>query len=439
MNMSNNGTRQVPDVICPFCGCLCDDIEVAVSGNKIEKVKHACKIGTAKFLYASLRSHRFTSPLIKVDGEFKATTLENALEKAAEILKESNKPLLYGWSATSCEAQRVGVALAEATGGVIDATVTVCHGPSILAIQDVGFPSITLGECKNRSDLVIYWGANPMASHPRHMSRYTCFPRGFFRERGLKDRELIVVDVRKTDTANIAGTFVQVRPNEDYELVSALRCIVNGGEITCKEVAGVPKEEIYVLAEKMMNCHFGVLFFGQGLTQSYGKIRNIDNAISLVRDLNRHTKFSLVPMRGHYNVTGFDEVLTWQTGYPFAVDFSRGYPRYNPGDTTTIDILRRGEVDAALIIASDPGAHFPAKAVEHLAKIPLIAIDPHWTPTTEMADVVIPSAIVGIETEGTAYRMDTVPLKLRKVIEPPEGILPDEEILKRLLEMVING
>jgi formylmethanofuran dehydrogenase subunit B len=32
--------------------------------------------------------------------------------------------------------------------------------------------------------------------------------------------------------------------------------------------------------------------------------------------------------------------------------------------------------------------------------------------------------------------MDHVPLPLKKVVEPPEGILTDEEILKRILEKV---
>jgi len=53
-----------------------------------------------------------------------------------------------------------------------------------------------------------------------------------------------------------------------------------------------------------------------------------------------------------------------------------------------------------------------------------------------MADVVIPSAFVGIEVEGTAYRMDHVPLPLKKVAEPPKTCLPDEEILKRILREV---
>jgi formylmethanofuran dehydrogenase subunit B len=53
-----------------------------------------------------------------------------------------------------------------------------------------------------------------------------------------------------------------------------------------------------------------------------------------------------------------------------------------------------------------------------------------------MADVVIPSAIVGIEIEGTAYRMDRVPLPLKRVVQPPNGILSDEEILSKILEEV---
>jgi formylmethanofuran dehydrogenase subunit B len=51
-----------------------------------------------------------------------------------------------------------------------------------------------------------------------------------------------------------------------------------------------------------------------------------------------------------------------------------------------------------------------------------------------MGDVVFPCAIVGIEMEGTAYRMDRVPLPLKKVVQPPNGILSDEEILRKILE-----
>jgi len=427
-------TKVVSDAVCTYCGCLCDDIEVLVQDGKIVDVRHACILGTSRF-FDYLRPERMVKPLIRVDGELKETSIDEAAKKAAEILAKAEKPLLYGWSMTGCEAHQVGIELAEEIGAVIDDTTSVCHGPSVIALQEVGISTCTLGEVKNRADLVIYWGSNPMQAHPRHMSRYTVYPRGFFRERGWRDRVLVVIDVRKTDTAKLATHFLQVEPNGDYELISALRLAVNGNKIP-EKVAGVPREEIEKLAEIMKSCHFGAIFFGLGVTSSAGKNRNIDNVLSLVRDLGAYTKFVIFPMRGHYNVTGFGQVLTWETGFPFAVDFSRNYPRYNPGETTAVDVLLREEADAALIVASDPAAHFPRKAVEHLAKIPVITIEPFRSLTTQYATVAIPSAISGIEVEGTAYRMDHVPLRLRKVVEPPEGRLPDREILKMILEHV---
>jgi formylmethanofuran dehydrogenase subunit B len=118
------------------------------------------------------------------------------------------------------------------------------------------------------------------------------------------------------------------------------------------------------------------------------------------------------------------------------MDFSRGYPRYNPGETAANDLLQRKECDAAFVIASDPGAHFHVSSMKYYAQIPTICLDPHYTPTTGISKLVIPSAIIGVECEGTAYRMDNVPINCRKVAEPPEGILTDEEVLSRILVRV---
>ncbi len=268
------------------------------------------------------------------------------------------------------------------------------------------------------------------------MTRYPVFPRGFFRERGRKDRTLIVVDPRKTDTAKIADIHLQIEQHKDYELISALRAALNGLTIEADKVAGIPTEVIYQVVDTCKSAQYGALFFGMGITMTRGKHRNIDNAIRLVIDLNRYTKFILTPMRGHYNVNGFNQVASWITGYSYAIDFSRGYPVYNPGETSTINLLKRGEVDAMLNIAADAGAHFPQKAIEHIAKIPLICIEPHKTPTTELANIILPPALAGIECDGIAYRMDGVPIELKKIIEPPEGVLPDREIIERLIKKV---
>jgi formylmethanofuran dehydrogenase subunit B len=247
---------------------------------------------------------------------------------------------------------------------------------------------------------------------------------------------MIVVDVRKTMTAEAADYFIQVQPNKDYEVLDALRCLVVDQELDVDKVGGVPVEYLKEVADAMVNCEFGVIFFGLGLTQSAGRFRNIEVAIALTRDLNRKTKFVIMPMRGHFNVTGSNVVFAWSTGYPYAIDFSQGYPQYNPGEFTTIDLLKRGDNDATLVISSDPGAHFPKPAVQNMVKHPLIVIDPHMNCTSMLGDVVFPTQWCGIECAGTAYRMDHVPIMLRKVVEPPPGILNDEEILGRILEEV---
>jgi len=424
------GAKIIGNVVCPFCGCLCDDLEVSVRDGKIANVENACILSLNKFL--NYQRERVYSPVMRKDGRSNQTSLEEAVDRAAEILAESKYPITYGWSTTSNEAIGIGVELTEIIGGVIDNTTTVCHGPTILAEEDVGVSTCSLGHVMHRADLIVYWGSNPLQSHPRHLARYSAGSKGRFR-RSRAERTMVVVDVRKTYTARVADYFIQVEPNKDYELLKALRVAIRGDELEQEVVAGVPRESVEELADMMINCEFGIVFFGVGLTMSAGKLRNIDEAISLVADLNAWTKFTIMPMRGHFNVAGANMVLSWQTGYPYAVDFSHGYPRYNPGDTSVVDIISRGECDAALIVGSDPLATFPGPVAKKLSEIPLIVIDPHKTHTSEKAHVAIPSAPVGIEAEGTAHRMDGVPIVLRRLIDPPTGIRCDAEILQMMI------
>ncbi|TFG15739.1 MAG: formylmethanofuran dehydrogenase subunit B [Promethearchaeota archaeon] len=428
--------KTIYDVICPFCGTLCDDLEIDIAENKVIEVRNACQIGTKKFYSSNPGEHRYKGPMIREKGELKQVSWDEAIDKAADILVKAKRPLLYGFSSTECEAQSKGVELAEILGGVLDNTASVCHGPSLLAKQDVGQPGSTLGEFKNRADLVIFWGSNPVHAHPRHLGRYSEFVRGYFRKDGRNDRFVIVVDPRNTHTAQIADMYVKVNPSEDYELLNAIRAMVRGVELDAAEVSGVPIEVIKQLVDKVKSCKFGVIFFGMGLTQSLAHHRNIDAAICLTRELNDQTKFLIIPMRGHYNVAGANQVFTWNTGYAYSIDFSRGYPRYNPGEFSSVEVLLKDQIDASLIVASDPASNFPAASVRNLFKHPLIAVDPHESPTTAFADVVLPAAIAGIEAEGTAYRMDNVPLRLRKVKDAPGDCLTDKEILEKIIEKV---
>lgn len=416
----------IENVTCKFCGCLCDDIAVEVEGNQILNAKKACPNGRSMFLNYDPIPRK---PL--VDGQI--VEWDEAVSATVDILNTADSPLIYGLSSTSTEAQRKAVELADRLGAMIDSTSSVCHFPTSLAVQTVGEATCTLGEVKDRADLLIFWGCNPMVSHIRHFSRYSANAKGRLIPNGRKGRTIVVVDVRPTQTAKAADHFLQLSPGTDFEVLTSLRVLIQGKNIE-HGVGGLSLEQLQELAHMMKTCRYGVAFFGMGLTMTPGRNYNVAELFTLGAELNRYTRFSVIPMRGHGNVAGADQVLTWLTGYPTAVSFARGYPQYGPGEFTTVDILSRGEADAALIVASDPIAHLPGRAAKNLERIPTILMTPTTNCSSKAARVILPTACYGIDAPGTSYRMDNVPLRLRAIF--PNTNPTDEEILSWIIKAV---
>ncbi len=425
-------SQVVKNAVCTFCGCVCDDIELTVAddGKSITRANNACQLGKAWFIEHKVDDY----PEAMIDG--KEVSVDEAIEEAAQILANAKFPAIYGLSDTTCEAQRQAVAVADYMNGNIDTTSSVCHGPSGMAFQGVGESTASLGEIKNRADFVLYWGCNPMEAHPRHFERYAVKPKGLHIPNGREDRTIVFVDVRATQSTATGDIFLQTKPGSDFELLWAMRALVRGKKIddTIEERTGIPLEVIEDLVERMKNCQFGVMFFGMGLTMTRGRHFNTGALLALATDLNQFTHFVANPVRGHGNVTGADNVVSWQTGYPFAVNFNRGYPRFNPGEFTATDVLANGDADALMVIASDPASNFSRKAIEHLKTIPVITLDPKPTYSSQVAKVAFTTATYGINVPGTVYRMDNVALGLRPSFESP--FKSDEEILTAIKERI---
>jgi len=301
-----------------------------------------------------------------------------------------------------------------------------------------GKVTCTLGEVKNRADFIVYWGGNPAECHPRHFTKYTLMQKSKFLPRGRKDRTMVLVDIRETKSVKASDIFLQVRPGKDFELITVLRAMIKDRPISEAQVAetGLTIEQLQDFVARMKAARYGVFFFGMGLSMTRGKHMNSAALLTLAAEMNAFTKFVAMPMRGHGNVTGADVIMRWQTGYPFGISFNRGYPRYNPGEFSTVDVLVRGDTDCAFIIGADPGATMPRPAIDHLAKVPTIVLDPHVTHTSKLARVHITTAPAGISAPGTAYRMDEIPLPLRPALNSPYP--SDEEVVRRIKETLLK-
>jgi formylmethanofuran dehydrogenase subunit B len=417
------------DVACTVCGCVCDDLQVTVSGDRISHVAGACRLAQPWFDALSNAPQR---PPAIIDGC--AASLSEAVDRAATILRRSRSPLIWGLSRSSTAGQRAAVGLAQHIGATIDTTASVCHGPSIMAIQEVGESTCSLGEVRNRADLVMFWGANPVESHPRHLERYSGDVTGEFIPNGRADRSIVVVDAKPTATSALADLFMQVPRNRDFDVIWALRQLLRGIQLPKSFDVGVPHARLVELASRMKSCRYGVVFFGLGIAQRGLGHKNVEALLRLVADLNDHTRFTARRLRIPGDVAGADSVLCWTTGFPFAVNLARGFPRYNPGEYTANELLERGEVDACLLVGSEAVADLSPRAQQALAAVPTIALDyPHVTPPFQ-ASVQIATAVYGVHARGTAYRMDEIPVPLRPFV--PTVLPTDEQVLSQVSSLL---
>jgi formylmethanofuran dehydrogenase subunit B len=301
----------------------------------------------------------------------------------------------------------------------------------VVAVQEVGESTCTLGEARNRADLVIFWGTNPAISHPRHFERYSVEPVGEFLPGGRQDRTVVVVDIQPTETSASADLFFQVEPGKDFEALWALRMMLQGQLPNPAAITGIPPEKLAELLDRMRHCRYGVIFFGFGLSRGPNGHNTVEALLKLVRDLNQHTRFSVRRMRGSGDVTGADMVLAWQTGYPFSVNLARGYPRYNPGEYSAQDVLERREVDACVLLGSHGVQRLSGTARSHLNEVPTIVLDSPVAEVPIQPTVRFTTAIYGIHAPGTAYRMDEIPLPLKAFL--PSEYPTDAEVLTRVM------
>jgi len=407
------------DVACTVCGCVCDDLQASVDGDCVTQVERACKL--AQPWFAALSQPPTRSPAM-IDGRPSST--EQALERAVEILGASRAPLIFGLTRSSTAGQRAAIALAELIGGTID-TPASCHPAATLAFQALGQSTCSLGEVRNRADLVIYWRANPACSHPRHMERYSADSIGMFVPNGRADRNLVVIDAQPTETSQLADTFIQVAAGGDLESCDALRQFLGEASQAPESVAEPHASELQTLAQKMRMCRYGSLFVGSG--QGGCDRATIEAIIQLVAELNKFTRFTVHFMPDSGGMSGAENVLCWQTGFPFAINFANGYPQYDPIAFSANSLLENGHVDACVLVGSELMHELTPSARDALNRVPTIALDSPMTATRVKPSVQFTTAVYGIHAAGTAYRMDGVPIPLRQILPSPYPT--DDEVL----------
>ncbi len=403
--------------VCTGCSCLCDDIDLKIENGRISRAYNACRRGAGIFLNISSSRAKPT-----IDGQ--QVDLERALQKAQEIIQDSENLAIYGLDTTTLEAQRLAIELAEKKEAFIDDNSTFCLGDFVEMILKKEIPSTTLEEVKNNAYVLFYWGTDPYHSLSRHLSKFTYYPRGGKRQRGYEeDRFLVVIDIRKTHTAKLAKKNARfLKAENDADIIRGFIDALEGRspKIFQKEIPRILKE--------MEKGGFNVIFGGLGLKYGLGG----DYALlkEMIERMNERSEVYFMPAGCHPNMRGFNELLFEKTGHVNRYSFRE---KRSSDDFAFHRLLKNDSADTALIIGSDPLNSLPLEYAGKLSEINTIVIDPRETFTGRVAKVTIPSALSGVESGGTMIGADGSRIELNPVFEAE---INDEYILKKLLEVV---
>lgn len=397
--------RTVEHATCLGCGCACDDITVIARSGRIAEARNACSLGVAWFGTGVVPTR-----IVSRSGP---RTVAQAIAEAAQLLAAARGPLVYLAPEMSCETQRIAIGLADRLGAMLDSATTATAAPSILAAQRRGRVSATLGEIRNRADTVLFWGVDPSSGYPRYASRYAPEPIGLYVPRGRAGRRVIAVDIGAARAPAEADERISFSPEEEVAALTLARAAVTGalGE-------HAPSNPLQARAARLARLARDARYLAlvaDGEADPTRDPRRGEALILLTDALNQSLRCALSTLRAGGNRSGADAVMTWQTGFPMAVDFTRGVPSYTPERGAT-SRLEAGEIDVALVLGAPHAV--PSSVAGALATTRCVAIGPGASESPFPTALAIDTGIPGVHERGTAVRLDEIPLPLRPALEP---------------------
>ncbi len=398
---------EITEVPSPFCGIGTDDLTIKVDGVLLKVIENGCAVNTPAF------EQPITDISARVAGQ--EVSLEVAVAKAAELLKDTKLPLIGG-CATDVNGMRGLLALADRSGAVVDNMNFTGARNNFLALQDSGWMNTTLAEVKNRCDLLLVVGTDLEAFAPRFFERYLWNKESMFIE-DTSEREVIYLGRAPSGEASTSpkGKKAQVFPCaiEDLaEVVAVLRALVKKQPIRATSVAGISVADLQLIADKLKAATYGVVTWAAGAltyTQAELTVQTLSETIKDINDQN--TRCSGLPLAGKEGDQTANQVCGWTTGYPARTRFSKGYPEYDPFLNETKTLLDKGEVDALVWVQA-----FNVNAVPPVTDLPTIVVGRSGMTFAKEPDVFIPVGTPGIDHAGHAYRMDNVvAIRLKKL------------------------
>ncbi len=321
------------------------------------------------------------------------------------------------------------------------------------------------------ADVILLIGANIAENHPILCSRIETNP----------SKTLIVADPRVTKTAMMADIYLPVKPRSDLALINAMLRVIVEEEMYDKRfvathtsgfedlraslaqytleyasrITGLAPELIRSTALLYANAKAAFIGWTMGVnhsTKGTETVNAINNLALLTRNIGRKgaSPFSIT---GQCNAMGTREA-GFASGIPGYRKFDDCNDREEIAGLWNVPIQRiptrrglaypdiiegavAGKIRALWIIGTNPLVSFPnVDVLKHaLSNLDFLVVQDgfHPTPTTELADLILPAAIWG-EKEGTYTNSERRVSKVNAAVAPPGEARTDFDIFMAIAE-----
>jgi len=479
-----DGARAAADwqpTACILCECNCG-IEVRLGGEggrRFERIRgdkahpasqgYTCEKALRLDHYQNGRAERVLSPLRRrADGTFEEIDWETAIREVSARLAavrdaHGGESILYyggGGQGNHLGGAYSGPSL-RAYGAKYRSNALAQEKTGEFWVNGKMFGTHVRGDFAH-AEVALFVGKNPWQSHGLPHARVT-----------LKEiaadptRSMIVIDPRRTETAELADFHLQVRPGRDAWLLGALAAVIAQERLADASWLAAHTDGAEQIGEVLRSVDVPAFCEISGVDEALVRAaaRRIAAAesVAVFEDLG-------VQMNRHSTLCSYLEKLVWLlTG-----NFAKPGAQYVPSSLVAIAGKERGNAAApvtpvtgariisglvpcnvipdeiltehpkrfrAFVVESGNPAHSLADSQRMRAAIAaldtLVVIDVFLTETARLADYVLPAPTQYEKWEATFFNFEfphNVFHLRRPVLAAPEGPLPEPEIHARLAE-----
>lgn len=392
-------------IACPFCGLGCDDLSPSRRNGAPSIDSRGCDRAETAFAAA------LTAPEIGARVKGRAATLDEALRHCAARLAEARLPLFAGLRGDLVD-MRGALRLAAQSGGAIDHRNGAALISNLSVLEEAGWMITSLGETRNRADLVLLVGHSLSERFPRLAERilqpterlHASANAMLIEVRTANDADASAAPAPRVSTAATsdaqAGADTNLSCGQLRDFIGVLRAHLAG-----RPLDRDPFPSAAALAKRLTAATYPVIAFSAADLQSEPQPDLAIRALAaLARDLNDRGRAALLPLGGADGESSAHQVSAWHTGYGVRQQFHDGVPRYQPRRGDTRRLLASDGADLLLWISPLNQAPPPDTAVPTLV---------FGHPAMRLArepEVFIPLAVPGVHRAGAIHRGDGLAL-----------------------------